>query len=78
MGNFFSSHYDLFRTVTSDPDKTMSLLSKSIYEATRKNESQAVKDACDAIIGHEKFDAAFDEVNRFFEMLNSEIGVGDT
>jgi hypothetical protein len=78
MGNFFSSHYDLFRTIASDPETSMSLLSKAIGVATRKNESQAVKDACMAIVGHEKFDSAFDEVNSFFEMLNREIGVGDT
>lgn len=82
MGNFFADQYDLFRTVTMDPKKSMLLLSRAVGVATGQDNSSSVKpeikDACNAIMGHEKFDVAFDEVNRFFELLDNEIGVGET
>lgn len=76
MGNFFASQYDLFRSIVADPQNSIVLLTQAVKIATGKDMGQDIKDACVTISGHEKFDAAFDEVNRFFEILDGTIGVG--
>lgn len=77
MGNFFARREDLFASIVKDPQNSIVLLTQAVKSATNdeKDMMQDIKNFCVAISNHENYDAAFGEVNRFYEVLNSTIGV---
>ena len=75
MGNFFRDLYDLYKTISSDPEGTPQKLRQVVYAATREDLEQDIKDSCVTILEKDGPKDASAELGFLFELLEQKIGV---
>lgn len=75
MGNFFTDQYDLYSSISTNPQDMIVKLRRAVLAATGEDMGQDIKDACVSISEHQSYDSAFEEVEELFKILEEKIGI---